>query len=205
LETARAVGRWPAVFGDPQDNPGGGAPGDSVGMLRAFLDADLSNALIVTIRDPEVVGIAQRAGEGAEITVAIGGKSARAQGPPVRAAATVERLLDLRFDISGPMYTGMTQDYGPTALLRIGGVHVAVATHRLQVFDLEAPRTLGFEPERLTWIGVKSANHFRGAYEPMAGSVHRVAFPAQHRFDPREHTYACLRRPIWPLDEDVAF
>ena len=74
LRTARAVNRWPAVFGDPQDNPGGGAPGDSVGMLRAFLDAGLTNALIVTLCDPEVVGIAQQAGEGAEITVDVGGK-----------------------------------------------------------------------------------------------------------------------------------
>ncbi|MCY3913774.1 MAG: M81 family metallopeptidase [Chloroflexi bacterium] len=201
LRTARAVNRWPAVFGDPQDNPGGGAPGDSVGMLRAFLDAGLTNALIVTLCDPEVVGIAQQAGEGAEITVDIGGKSAPDQGPPVRATAVVERLLDLRFSISGPMYTGMVQDFGPSVLLRIGGVHVAVTTLRMQVFDLEGPRMLGFEPERLSWIGVKSANHFRGAYEPIAGSVHRVAFPAQHRFDPREHRYTRLRRPIWPLDE----
>jgi microcystin degradation protein MlrC len=201
LSSVGAADRWPVVIGDPQDNPGGGAPGDSVGMLKAFLDAGLTNALIVTVCDPEVVDIAQQAGERAEITVDIGGKSAPEQGPPVHATAIIERLLDLRFEITGPMYTGMVQDFGAAALLRIGGVHVAVVTHRLQVFDLTGPRMLGFDPESLSWIGVKSANHFRGAYEPIAGSVHRVAFPAQHRFDPRKHTYTRIRRPIWPLDQ----
>ena len=120
LRTARAVNRWPAVFGDPQDNPGGGAPGDSVGMLRAFLDAGLSNALIVTLCDPEVVGIAQQAGEGAEVTVDIGGKSAPDQGPPLRVTAVVERS-------AGPAIPDLGSDvYGHGAELRA----VGAAAHR---------------------------------------------------------------------------
>ena len=83
----------------------------------------------------------------------------------------------------------------------------------MQVFDLEGPRMLGFEPERLSWIGVKSANHFRGAYEPhrrqrASGRVPGAgAAPLRSAGAHLQHWETCapLRqsRPIWPLD-DVA-
>ena len=200
LAEARSAGPGPIVIADGQDNPGGGAPGDSTGLLRAFLQHDFQDALVLTICDPETVQHAQSAGHDAEIEVDIGGKSHPDQGSPVRARATVERLLNLEFVIRGPMMTGMTQKFGPTALLRIGGVRVAVTTNRLQLFSLECPRALGIEPTALRWIGVKSSNHFRAAYGPIATQVHRVAFPAVQSHDPRDLTYQNLRRPIFPLD-----
>ena len=200
LAEARSAGPGPIVIADGQDNPGGGAPGDSTGLLRAFLQHDFQDALVLTICDPETVQHAQSAGHDAEIEVDIGGKSHPDQGSPVRARATVERLLNLEFVIRGPMMTGMTQKFGPTALLRIGGVRVAVTTNRLQLFSLECPRALGIEPTALRWIGVKSSNHFRAAYGPIATQVHRVAFPAVQSHDPRDLTYHNLRRPIFPLD-----
>ena len=200
MQKGRAAGRWPVVMADVQDNPGGGCPGDSTGMLRAFLEAGLEDALILTLCDPEVAAAATEAGEGAEITVDVGGKSAPEQGPPVRLDAWVERVMDLRFTLTGPMNTGVTQDLGPSAVLRSGGVRVVVATNRLQVFDLECPRTAGVEPTEMKWIGIKSANHFRAAYGPIAGSIFRVDFPACIQNDPRKLRYERLRRPIWPLD-----
>ncbi len=190
----------PVVVADGQDNPGGGAPGDSTGMLRAFVQHGLTDALVLTICDPATVQRAQAAGHGAEVEVEIGGKSAPEQGPPLRARAVVENLCNLEFVIRGPMYTGMTQKFGPSALLRIGGVRVAAASNRLQLFSLECPRALGIEPTRLQWIGVKSSTHFRAAYDPIAGQVHRAAFPSVQSHDPRKLTYRNLRRPIFPLD-----
>ena len=42
---AKAVSNRPLVLADSADNPGGGAPGDSTYMLRAFLEAGISNAV----------------------------------------------------------------------------------------------------------------------------------------------------------------
>ena len=197
---AQISGSGPIVIADAQDNPGGGSPGDSTGVLRAFIEHDLQDALILTICDPETVVRAQAAGHGSEFDAEIGGKSASAQGPSVSVRATVEKLVNLEFVIRGPMYTGVTQKFGPTALLRIGGVRVAVTSNRLQVFSLECARALGIEPATQQWIAVKSSNHFRAAYEPIAGQVFRVAFPSVQSQDPRDLTYKNLRRPIFPLD-----
>ena len=197
---AHISGPGPIVIADAQDNPGGGSPGDSTGVLQAFIEHDLQEALVLTICDPETVTRAQAAGHGSEFDAEIGGKSAPAQGPSVSVRATVEKLLNLEFVIRGPMYTGFTQKFGPTALLRIGGVRVAVTSNRLQVFSLECARALGVEPATQQWIAVKSSNHFRAAYEPIAGQVFRVAFPSVQSHDPRDLTYQNLRRPIFPLD-----
>ncbi len=201
VRRAREADRWPAIINDPQDNPGAGTPGDSTGILRSFLDADLQDAVIFNIWDPEVAALATEAGEGAEITVDLGGKSSPAQGEPVRLTATVEKLWDARYTITGPMHTGGEGDYGPTALLRSGGVRVAVATKRGQVFDLDFPRGLGIEPAEMKWIGIKSIHHYYAAFGPIAGSIQRTEFPSCQPHDPRELPYTRIRRPIWPLDE----
>ena len=197
---AQISGQYPIVIADAQDNPGGGAPGDSTGVLRAFIDHDLQDAIVLTICDPETVVRAQAAGHGGEFDAEIGGKSVPAQGPPVSIRVTVEKLLNLEFVIRGPMYTGVTQKFGLTALLRVGGVRVAVTSNRLQVFSLECARALGVEPTTQKWIAVKSSNHFKAAYEPIAGQVFRVGFPSVQSHDPRDLTYQNLRRPIFPLD-----
>ncbi len=201
LQAARARDSWPAVITDPQDNPGAGTPGDSTGMLRAFLQADLQNALLACVWDPEVAAAATAAGVGAELTVEVGGKSIATQGAPVPLTATVEHLWDGKFTIEGPMHAGAVEDYGPTAVLRQGGVHVAVMTERSQIYDLEPIRRMGFDPAALRWIGLKSINHFRAAFSRVSDSIHRVEFPSCQPHDARKLPFKRLRRPIWPLDE----
>ena len=204
LRAARAHDSWPAVISDPQDNPGAGTPGDSTGMLRAFIEADLQNALLACVWDPEVAAVATAAGVGAEITVEVGGKSIASQGAPVPITATVEHLWDGVFTIEGPMHAGIREDYGPTAVLRQGGVRVAVMTERSQIYDLEPIRKMGFDPAALRWIGLKSINHFRAAFSRVSDSIHRVEFPSCQPHDARKLPYRRLRRPIWPLDDDAA-
>ncbi len=200
LAGARAADRWPVVIADPQDNPGGGMPGDSTGIIRAFLDARLEDAVILTVWDPEVAKIAHAAGKGREITVDLGGKSAPSQGTPVHLTAEVQNLTDGRFEIKGPMHTGARQEMGLTAVLRTGGLRIVVTSNRFQAFDAETPRSVGIEPTEVKWIGVKSSNHFRAGYAPFAGSIFRVGFPSCLDRDPARLGYTRLQRPIWPLD-----
>ena len=203
LRAARERDSWPAVISDPQDNPGAGTPGDSTGMLRAFLKANLQNALIAGVWDPEVAAVATTAGVGAEITVEVGGKSLPIQGPPVSMTAIVERLWDGEHVNEGPMHAGIREQWGPTAMLRQGGVTVAVMPGRSQVFDLEPIRKMGFDPESLQWIGLKSINHFRAAFSRVSDNIHRVEFPSCQPHDARELPYRRIRRPIWPLDNEA--
>lgn len=61
----------------------GGAPGDSMFILRALFDRGVEGAAIATIWDPIAAGIAADAGEGARLALRIGGKMGPSSGDPV--------------------------------------------------------------------------------------------------------------------------
>jgi len=63
----------PVVIADPQDNPGAGGLGDSTGLLRALLDEGAQGAALSMFWDAKVATQAHEAGQGAEITVSLGG------------------------------------------------------------------------------------------------------------------------------------
>ena len=54
------------------------------------------------------------------------------------------------------------------------GVRVAVVSGKAQLFDRELLRMVGITPEAMKLIVLKSSNHFRADFEPIASRV-RVA------------------------------
>lgn len=198
LALAEAEGRYPVVLADRHDNTGGGSPGDSTGMLRTFLEENLQDACVLYIVDPEAIARCQAAGVGATITLEVGGKSSPLQGAPVRMTVEVVALSDGRFHYDGPMLAGLEGGMGPSALIRQGGVSVVLVTIREQPFDTAFARTLGLDPKKLRVIGVKSAAHFRAAFEPWAGQVYVVAEPGLH--NPENLQFHRLGRKLYPLD-----
>jgi microcystin degradation protein MlrC len=57
------------------------------------------------------------------------------------------------------------------ALLRVGGIRVIVASRALAVTDVNLFHALGLDPARLTTIALKSRNHHRAAFGPLAREV----------------------------------
>jgi microcystin degradation protein MlrC len=117
-------GDAPLVLADIADNPAGGAYGDSPNLLRAMLEAGLDNAAFATLADPTAVAAAARAGEGATLTLSLGGRHDSATSPPLSVSARVERLHEGRFCCAGPVLRGVYVDMGLTALLRVDGIRV---------------------------------------------------------------------------------
>src|SRR5690606_8200476 len=130
-------GDRPLVLADASDNPGGGSYGDLPGLLGAMIEARLENAAFALIADPEAVRAGIAAGEGAEITLSLGGKIDPDFVPAIAVTGRVERLTDGRFVCDGPMWKGVAIDMGPTMVLRVGGVQAVVCSNRLQVTDLQ--------------------------------------------------------------------
>jgi microcystin degradation protein MlrC len=192
----------PVVLADFSDNPGGGSYGDSTALLRAMVEARMEDAAFATIADPEVANIAWRAGRGAEIRVRLGGKHDAELSPGFDVSARVLSLSNGDFVYEGPMQRGLAASMGPTAVLRIGGVDVVVASNRFQVYDRQFFVSQGIEPAARRVVAVKSAHHFRAAYEPIAREVIVVDAAGITSPDPRKFPYRNVRRPIWPLDMD---
>ena len=161
-------GDAPLVIADFADNPAGGAYGDSPNLLREMIAAELHNAAFATVSDPQTVAQAVAAGEGALIEVALGGRGAPQITPPLRASAKVVLLGDGQFTCAGPMWKGVAFSMGPSTLLEIGGIEVIVSSVPTAVMDLNVFRSMGIEPADKTTLAVKSRNHFKAAYGPIA-------------------------------------
>ena len=205
IRRARAKGRAgaPVVIADYADNPGGGGYSDSTSLLRGMIEAGLEGAAIATIVDPPAAAACVAAGLGATLTLDIGGRTDPQFGAPVRAAGTVTHISDGRFTITGPMLTGMKVDLGPTATFKVGGVEIVLATRRFQNYDLGFFRIGGIEPRDRAVLAVKSMQHFRGAYAPIAGDIVVVdegGGITSH--DIRRLPWQHVRRPVYPLDLD---
>ncbi len=192
----------PLVIADPADNPGGGGYGDSTVLLGAMIAADLQNAIFHPIVDPAVVREAMAAGVGATITTRLGGKTDPSLGGgPLAVSARVRLLFDGQFIAWGPMGGGTPRDTGPTAVLQIGGITVVVITNNQQTNDLGYFTSVGIDPARASTIGLKSAHHFRAAFEPIARQVIVVDSGALCARDVSKLPFRNVRRPIWPLDQ----
>ena len=198
---AAGSGDKPFVLADFSDNPGGGSYGDSPKLLKAMVEAGLQNAAFAVISDPEVAAAAVKAGEGATISMPLGGKFDPSVTPAFEMTGTVKKIsTEGRFVFEGPMMRGVEAVMGPGALLRIGGVETVVITNRFQPYDRMFFLHFGVTPEEKSVVAVKSAQHFRAAYGPMAREVMLVDAAGITSPDPRKFPYRKVRRPIWPLD-----
>lgn len=167
----------PVVIADTQDNPGAGGDSDTTGMLRALVRNNATNAAIGVIYDPASAKAAHVAGEGATITLALGGKSGIPGDAPYKATFVVEKLSDGRFVAPGPYYGGRDMDMGLSACLRIGDIRVVVASYKAQLADQAMYRFVGIEPTQQSILVNKSSVHFRADFEPIAEELIICAAP----------------------------
>ncbi|QUP56438.1 microcystin degradation protein MlrC (plasmid) [Ralstonia syzygii] len=172
----------PVVIADTQDNPGAGGGSNTTGMLAALVRHNALQAAIGLIHDPQAARAAHDAGPGASIRLAIGAGS----GTPFEGTFIVKSLSDGQCVLDGPMMHGVRLELGPSACLRIGGVHVAVSTGRAQMMDRNQYRMVGIEPERMRILVNKSSVHFRADFEPIAQAVLVAKAPGIALADPGE-------------------
>ena len=196
------AGAGPFVLADFTDNPGSGGYGDSVRLLKAMIEAGLENAAFGVVADPAAVTDCRAAGAGAEVTLSLGAKVDPAHyGPPLTVTGIVERLSDGAYVCDGPQLTGEACSMGPTAVLRINGVRVVIATNNQQVTDRQVFLSQGIDPARCAVVALKSAHHFRAAFEPIAREVMLIDSGGLATRDLTKFDFRKIRRPVWPLDD----
>ncbi|MEC9432103.1 MAG: M81 family metallopeptidase [Pseudomonadota bacterium] len=206
LATAPSDDPRPLVIADFSDNPGSGAYGDHVRLLEAMVAAGIGRGLYGVMPDPVAAAECHAAGLGAEIALTMGARRhPESYGPPVTLTGKVVALTDGDFTCEGPMHTGVSMAMGPSALFEVptsgGSIKVALSTNALQAWDQQMFKTLGAEPASFAVVAVKSAHHFRAAFQPMSRRVILADSGALATHDLAKVNYVKLRRPIWPLDE----
>ncbi|HLT99804.1 MAG TPA: M81 family metallopeptidase [Burkholderiaceae bacterium] len=199
---ATPEGEGPIVIADFSDNPGHGAPGDGIGLVRALHDAGIQNVAVACICDPEAVQACFAAGQGAQLELKFGNKAMpELYGPHLHTTCEVVQLGDGNLVYEGPMRKGTRLTLGPTATVRYGSVKVVLATNNIQVQDFSFFRANGIEPLDANVLVVKSQQHFRAAFAPIARRILLADSGGFVSPDLARLPYRKVRRPVWPLDD----
>ena len=194
----------PLVIADYADNPGAGAYGDATSLLAALLEAGISNACFGPMVDAETVQQLLQHQPGDRLEISLGGKVDPTHGgAPLELRVELISTSDGRYVGSGAMIGGLHRSFGPTAVIRADGIEILVTTVAQQLLDLEQFRSFGIDPAAKRVVALKSMQHFRAEFEPIAGRVivcdsGALATPGYRRLQ-----YRNVRRPIFPLDPEL--
>ena len=190
------------LVADCADNPGGGGLEDSVALLDAMLEAGFDKVAYGMLCDPETLLASIAAGPGRRLAVQLGGKSGAQFKPALALDAQVMSVQPGRFTFTGPMSRGIALDIGPTVVLRVDGIDIVVAGSRHQVLDPGFFTHAGLEPSQYDVVVVKSSQHFRAAFGPLAR--HTIVIDSGDgltSFNLKKFGHKNVRRPVYPLDD----
>ena len=194
----------PIVVADYADNPGGGGYGDSTNLLNALLLAGVDDACLGPIVDPATVRQLQHTALGTPVHVQLGGKTdALLGGGPLDLRGTLLLRSDGQYVGDGPMLGGLHQTWGPTVVIRVDGIDILVVSLPAQMLDLQQFKSFGIDPAAKRVVAIKSMQHFRAAFEPIAGKVIVCDSGALCTPDYASLPYRHVARPIFPLDLDI--
>ncbi|MBP6853500.1 MAG: MlrC C-terminal domain-containing protein, partial [Rhodoferax sp.] len=139
------------------------------------------------------------------VQVLLGGKTdPRFGGTPLALNCTLVSLSpDGNYVGSGAMIGGLHRSWGPTAVIRVDGIEILVVSIRAQMLDLQQFKAFGIDPEKKRIVALKSMQHFRAAFEPIAGEVIVCDSGALCTVDYAVLPFSKVPRPVFPLDRDM--
>ncbi len=193
----------PLVIADYADNPGGGGYGDSTNLLRALLEAGVNDACFGSMVDGAIVQQLCQHEIGEQVQVKLGGKiDPTFGGRPLDLIVELITKSDGHYIGGGKMIGGLECSFGPTVVVRIEGIEILITTNAQQMLDLQQFKSFGIVPESKQVVAIKSMQHFRADFEPVAGKVivcdsGALCTPNYHRLE-----YHNVLRPIFPLDQE---
>ena len=97
----------------------------------------------------------------------LGGKRDRSS-TPLPAVVRAAKLFDARFVMSGHLARNMPIDMGPSAVLRVGNVHIVVTSRSGPHFSPRLFEAAGIDPFASQLLVAKSPCGFRAAYQARA-------------------------------------
>jgi len=204
VRMAREAPKGPVILADIADSGAGGTAGDGTVILKEMLEQGARGGAVCSICDRTAIDEAVAAGVGATLEMEIGGKQDKFHGDPVAVTAKVRMIHEGTFRRKGPMLTGALQSVGRTVVLEIGGdggIEVMLTEHRAHPNDLEYFRAFGIEPADRKMLVLKSAAHYRAAFDPIAALTIEVDAPGLTSPDFRRFDFRKIPRPMYPFDE----
>ena len=207
IARAKTLDEGPVVLADHGDNVGAGGVSDDPTVLAEVLRQGLTDVIAGPYVDPASVAQMIAAGVGNEVTIELGGKTdmpaVHLKGTPLPLTGTVQCITDGRYTVTGPMMTGTRLKLGRTAVLDVGPARVVVCELPQEPFDTGVFTHCGLDPARARYVLIKSRQHFRAGFAPLAKHIVMVAGPGVCISDYSRLPFARIPRPLYPLDPDA--
>ena len=201
---ARTLGEGPIVLVDHGDNTASGGTQDVMSVVEEVARQGLDDVVAGPICDPESVTRILAAGTAASVTLPLGGKIDMPQinlpGKPLTVTGKVTRVTDGEFTVTGPMATGMRIRMGRTAVLDTGPMQIVISERRSEPFDLGVFTHCGIDPRKKRYVLIKSRQHFRAGFEPIARHIVMCDGDGCTSSDLELFTYKNRRRPLYPFE-----
>ena len=202
---AKTLGEGPIVLVDHGDNTASGGTQDVMSVIAEVQRQGLDDVAAGPICDPAAVARLLDAGTAASVTISLGGKIDMPQinlpGKPLSVTGKVTRVTEGEFVVTGPMATGTRVRMGRTVVLDTGPVQIVVSERRSEPFDLGVFTHCGIDPRRKRYVLIKSRQHFRAGFEPIARHIVLCDGDGCTSSDLRLFTYRKRRRPLFPFED----
>ena len=202
---ARTLGAGPIVLVDHGDNTASGGTQDVMSVIDEAMRQGLTDVAAGPICDPVTVKRIVEAGTAAGVTLALGGKVDMPQinlmGKPLTVTGKVTGITDGEFVVTAPMATGTRVRMGRTAVLDTGSMQIVVSERRSEPFDLGVFTHCGIDPRRKKYVLIKSRQHFRAGFEPIARHIIMCDGDGCTSSDLRLFTYRNRPKPLYPFED----
>ena len=161
----------------------------------------MENACFGPMVDPKAAEFLSDQAIGTQVTLNIGGSTAPEYGGgPLSVTGAIKWTGDGRVVGSGPMLGGLERSFGSTAVLEVAGIDILIVSIAHQILDLKQFETFGIDPTQKAVVALKSMQHFRAAFTPIAGRIIVCDSGALCTLNYASLGYKNVPRPTFPLD-----
>jgi microcystin degradation protein MlrC len=204
VRQSRELESGPVLLLDTADTAGGGASGDSIGLVKGLLAAGVSEPCLAMVVDPKAVQRCLQSSVGQEVSLHLGHQLDPRWGTPLRVTGSVLRMIDGRFRYTGGILGGSWASMGPSVVLAAGSIQILIMSYPTYDWADEQYRAAGLDPEQAKFVGVKNMMNFRFGYRDNMKGYFVLDLPGPTAADMRLLPFQRIARPVFPLDEELA-
>lgn len=197
------------VLLDHFDNCASGGTMDTTDVLREIIRQELDDVVFFGIYDPEAVKQAMAAGIGQEVELSIGARldmpALQVGSRPLQVRGRVRTVSAGYFKATGGLTPGLQIYMGNTVVLDTGRVQIVLLSRHIEPTAQEMLRILGIDPAVKKFVAIKSRVHWRADMGKVAREIVECGGVGVCTSNYGQLTFRNVRRPIYPLDPEMAW
>ena len=189
----------PVIISDSGDNPTAGGVGDVPYVLERLVSLRVPDAVYASIMDEEAVTACEMVGEGAEISLVLGGKRDCINGKPLNVIGTVELIKEVPWSLGG---LNKNPKMNKIVVLQVQGVKVIVTKYRTPFHHIVDFEQIGISPGEHKIIVVK-IGYLVPELKQIAAQALLALSPGAVNQNITGLNFTRIRRPQFPFDPDM--